>query len=54
MLIDKNKSRVNDGESAREREQRGRIEKLERQIEELRRRLPPDPVALKSEGKPNA
>ena len=44
MRIDTHKSRVGDpNESAREREQRGRIEKLEREFEILKKRLPPDP-----------
>jgi hypothetical protein len=56
MRIDTHKGRIQDAdETPREREQRGRIEKLERQIEELRRRLPPEPAAAKSlEAKPNA
>jgi hypothetical protein len=50
MRIDTNKSRVGDpNESAKEREQRGRIEKLERTVEELKKRLPPMPVPLNGE-----
>jgi hypothetical protein len=51
MKIDPNKGRIDQGESTREREQRGRIENLERQIEELKRRLPPKPVPLDGKGK---
>ncbi len=55
MRIDTNKSRVGDpGETTREREQRGRIEKLEREIEGLKKRLPPAPVPLDKGTKPNA
>lgn len=47
MRIDTNKSRVGDHtETTKEREQRGRIEKLEREVETLKKRLPPDPVPL--------
>ncbi len=47
MRIDTNKTRVGDpNETTREREQRGRIEKLEREIEVLKKRLPPEKVAL--------
>lgn len=44
MRIDQTKTRIDQGESPREREARGRIEKLERQIEDLKKRLPPEPV----------
>jgi polyhydroxyalkanoate synthesis regulator phasin len=51
MRIDQNKGRIQDtSESPREREYRGRIEKLERQIEDLKRRLPPEPVPLEPKG----
>lgn len=47
MRIDTNKSRVGDPhETPKEREQRGRIEKLERTVEDLKKRLPPEPVPL--------
>ena len=47
MRIDPNKGRIQDvSETPREREQRGRIEKLERVVEDLKRRLPPEPVPL--------
>lgn len=47
MRIDTHRSRVADpNESAQEREQRGRIEKLEREIEALKKRLPPEPVPI--------
>ena len=50
MRIDTNKGRIQDAsETPREREQRGRIEKLERQIEDLKRRLPLEPVVLEGE-----
>lgn len=45
MRIDTNKGRIQDSsETPREREQRGRIDKLERELEVLKRRLgPPEP-----------
>jgi len=46
MRIDTNKGRIDTGESARERELRGRCEKLEREVEALKKRLPPEPVPL--------
>lgn len=46
MRIDTTRSRVATEETQREREYRGRIEKLERQVEDLKRRLPPEPVKL--------
>lgn len=52
MRIDTNKSRVGDpNESAKEREYRGRLEKAEREIEALKKRLPPEPVPLNGEQK---
>jgi hypothetical protein len=52
MRIDTNKSRVGDpNESAKEREYRGRIEKLERVVEDLKKRLPPTPVPLSGENR---
>lgn len=49
LRIDPNKGRIQDSsETSREREQRGRIEKLEREIEGLKRRLPPEPVVVES------
>lgn len=50
MRIDPSKGRIQDAsESPRERELRGRLEKIEREFETFKRRLPPDPVPL--EGK---
>lgn len=51
MNIDTQKSRVHDTETVRERELRGRLEKAEREIAELKRRLPPPPVAVNAEPK---
>ncbi len=48
MNIDTQKSRVHDTETARERELRGRVEKLERVIEDLRKRVPPEPAVIKA------
>ncbi len=47
MRIDPNKGRIQDAsETPRERELRGRLDKAEREIETLKRRLPPEPVPL--------
>jgi hypothetical protein len=46
LNIDTQKSRVHDAETAREKELRGRLEKAEREIEVLKKRLPPEPVPL--------
>ena len=45
MHVNTGKTRIADSETPREREQRGRIEKLERELETLKKRLPPPPVA---------
>jgi hypothetical protein len=44
LNIDTQKSRVHDTETVRERELRGRLEKAEREIESLKKRLPPEPA----------
>lgn len=50
MIIDTHKGRINEtAETPRERELRGRLEKLEREFEAYKRRLPPDPVSLNGE-----
>lgn len=47
MRIDSNKGRIQDAtETPREREMRGRLEKLEREFEAYKKRLPPEPVPL--------
>lgn len=50
MHVSTGKTRIDTGETPRERELRGRLEKAEREIEELKKRTPPQPVPL--EGKP--
>jgi hypothetical protein len=52
VRIDPNKGRIQDAsESPRERELRGRLDKAEREIETLKRRLPPEPVPLDGQAK---
>jgi hypothetical protein len=47
MRIDPSKGRIQDStETPRERELRGRLEKLEREFESYKKRLPPEPVPL--------
>jgi hypothetical protein len=52
VIIDPHKGRINEAaETPREREMRGRLEKLEREFELYKRRLPPEPVPLNGEQK---